>query len=115
MGEYKDRRAQACMRAYEREHIILPYVFANEVNAVKFKIPLKNRKKFDAEVKDCIQNYRSAYDIGDQYRIKWIRRRWNTRLKILMNPECCNVPPMLIQRDGESQKEWLDRCYREWR
>lgn len=115
MKGYKDAHAQACMRAYAKEHFKFPYEFAAEINRSRFEIPEQNRLKFDIEAKDTIRCYKDSFDIGDQYQVEWIRRRWESRLAILRVHGCHNTPPMLIQRDGESQRDWLDRCYRAWR
>lgn len=115
MKGYKDAHAQARMRAYAREHMLSPYEFAVEVNGSRFQIPRPNRKKFDLEAEDTVTCYKAAFDMGDQCRIDWIRKRWENRLEILMRAGCHNTPPMLIQKVGESTREWLNRCYKAWR
>lgn len=97
------------------EGTLPPFEFAQWVNSSRRKVPARNRSKFDAEARDVTRLYLRVFNLGN---IEWMQAlviRWKNRLDVLLYPGAWCTPPMLIRKRGESTREWLNRCYQEWR
>lgn len=92
-----------------------PEVFGSRIFGGIIGVPKGNRAKYLGEGRDCLAFYWKAFRKGNRALMEWVLRRWENRLAVLLQPGGDKTPPMLIRRDGESQKEWLDRCYAAWR
>ena len=83
-----------------------------EMSARRAFIPPKNRLKYDVEAKDYFDNLSAAAEKGDSRRFKKISEGWQLRtLWLTIVPHCHLAPPALVRRDGESNKDYLNRCY----
>ncbi|MDY5695175.1 MAG: hypothetical protein SPK75_02240 [Victivallales bacterium] len=83
------------------------------IEAGRMAVPEANRAKFDAEARDVFENVRAAMDKGDEKRAKGLLERWKGRTLFLTREErCWLAPPFLVRKNGESEKEYMDRCYK---
>ena len=99
-------------RAFSGDH---PKDFESLIFGGIVGVPKGNRAKYLGEGRDTIAHYWKAFRNGNRALMEWLRKRWENRLAVLLQPGGDKTPPMLIRKRGESAKEWLDRCYREWR
>ena len=83
-----------------------------EMSARRHLIPEQNRRKYDIEAKDHFENLTAAAEENDSRRFKKIAEGWQLRiLWLTIEPHCHLAPPALVHRDGESNEDYINRCY----
>ncbi len=83
-----------------------------EMSARRVVIPPKNRPKYDVEAQDYFNALSAAAEKGDSRRFKKISEGWQLRtLWLTIVPHCHLAPPTLVRRDGESNEDYINRCY----
>ena len=83
-----------------------------EMSARRHLIPVQNRRKYDIEAKDYFENLSAAAAKNDIRRFKDLAEYWQRRtLWLTTQPHCHLVPPSLVRREGESNEDYMNRCY----
>lgn len=82
------------------------------MSAKRTAVPEQNRKKYDVESRDYFAAIEEAEKKGDADRLMKLMAQWEQRLRWLTkNTGCYKAPPALVRRDGETNEEYMDRCY----
>lgn len=82
------------------------------ISAERMKIPECNRRKFDAEAEDLFREIRKTLKLQNLNRVKKLLDGWSRRLAFLSEiSDCFLAPPRLLRKEGESVKEYCERCY----
>ena len=83
-----------------------------EMSARRHLIPVQNRRKYDIEAKDHFDHLSRAAESGDEKEFARLLERWHTREWYMsLIPHCHLAPPSLVRRNGESDVDYMDRCY----
>lgn len=80
-----------------------------EMAAARMWIPEVNRKKFDTETKSFHDAMRTAETAE---RFNALLDQWRSRAEWLReNPRASAAPPCLARQFGESNDQYMERCY----